>query len=156
MLPPEYPKAAFWGLCSLLFSSMIFPTSCQAERKPLYTRTIQSSIDALYLLAIASSCNMPCLTTTKWSDENNIKFNVSKCKILSVTQKKNPLMNDYFLGSTKLLRVQEEKDLGVTISNNLMCNCHINSITAKANKLLGLLKRTCPLLTGVKVGEHYI
>ena len=87
----------------------------------------------------------------KWSDENNIKFNVSKCKILSVTRKKNPLMSDYFLGSTKLLRVQEEKDLGVTISNNLMWNSHINSITAKANKLLGLLKRTCPLLTDVKV-----
>ena len=67
-----------------------------------------------------------------------------------MTRKKNPLMNDYFLGSTKLLRVQEEKDLGVTISNNRMWNSHINSITAKANKLLGLLKRTCPLLTDVK------
>ena len=32
-----------------------------------------------------------------------------------------------------------------------MWNSHINSITAKANKLLGLLKRTCPLLTDVKV-----
>ena len=30
----------------------------------------------------------------KWSDENNIKFNVSKCKIFFVTRKKNPLMND--------------------------------------------------------------
>ena len=28
---------------------------------------------------------------------------------------------------------------------------HIHTITAKANKLLGLLKRTCPLLYGVSV-----
>ena len=61
------------------------------------------------------------------------------------------LMNDYILGSTKLPRVLEEKDLGVTISNKLMWNSHINWTTAKANKLLGLLKITCPLLTDVKV-----
>ena len=31
--------------------------------------------------------------------------------------RKKPLLQDYLLGSEKLLRVHEEKDLGVVISN---------------------------------------
>ena len=33
--------------------------------------------------------------------------------------RKKPLLQDYLLGSLKLLRVHEEKDLGVVISNKL-------------------------------------
>ncbi|CAB4016590.1 Hypothetical predicted protein, partial [Paramuricea clavata] len=59
-----------------------------------------------------------------WSHDNNIKFNASKCK---------------------------EKDLGVIVTDNLLWDTHIQMITAKANKMLGLLKRTCPLLTDIKI-----
>ena len=45
--------------------------------------------------------------------------------------------------------VSTEKDVGVNIINSLTWNTHIHAITAKANKLLGLLKRTCPLLNDV-------
>ena len=57
----------------------------------------------------------------------------------------------YQLGSTTLSRVEKEKDLGVTMTGNLSWDSHIYEITAKANKLLGLLKRTCPFLTDVSV-----
>ena len=86
-----------------------------------------------------------------WSRDCNIKFNASKCKVLTVTRKKSPVSYDYYLGPEKLLRVQEEKDLGVIISSKLLWESHIHAIIAKANKLLGLLKRTCPLLTDTKV-----
>ncbi|CAB4033653.1 RNA-directed DNA polymerase from mobile element jockey, partial [Paramuricea clavata] len=49
----------------------------------------------------------------------------------------------YHMDSTKLLRVNEEKDLGVIITENLSWESHLTCICAKANKLLGLLKRTC-------------
>ena len=64
---------------------------------------------------------------------------------------KKPLLQDYFLGPEKLRRVREEKDLGVVISDKLTWDSHLHLITAKANKLLGLLKRSCPLLTKVAV-----
>ena len=35
------------------------------------------------------------------------------------------------------------KDLGLLTSSNLSWNSHIDSITARANKVLGLVKRTC-------------
>ena len=92
-----------------------------------------------------------------WSRDCNIKFNASKCKVLTVTRKKSPVSYDYYLGPEKLLRVQEEKDLGVIISSKLLWESHIHAIIAKANKLLGLLKRTCPLLTDTKVrGTLYL
>ena len=86
-----------------------------------------------------------------WSQRKNIRFNESKCKVLTVTRKKTPIAFDHTLDGTALTRVSEEKDLGVIITSTLSWDSHIHTITAKANKLLGLLKRTCPLLTGVSV-----
>jgi hypothetical protein len=57
----------------------------------------------------------------------------------------------YQLGSTTLSRVEKEKELGVTKTRNLSWDFHIYEITAKANKLLSLLKRMCPFLTDVSV-----
>jgi hypothetical protein len=68
-----------------------------------------------------------------------------------VTRKKYPVTYNYHLGSSSLLRVRKEKDLDVIVTDNLLWNSHIQMITAKANKMLGLLKRTCPLLTETKI-----
>ena len=51
----------------------------------------------------------------------------------------------------KLLCVYEEKDLGLVISDRLTWDPHLHLITAKANNLLGLLKRSGPMLTNVAV-----
>ena len=45
----------------------------------------------------------------------------------------------------------EEKDLGVIVNDTLSWEKHVISVATKANKLLGLLKRTCPLLTDLSV-----
>ena len=84
-----------------------------------------------------------------WTRHNNIRFNASKCKALTITRKKSPLDFIYKLDNLELERVSTEKDVGVNITNSLTWNTHIHAITAKANKLLGLLKRTCPLLNDV-------
>ena len=39
--------------------------------------------------------------------------------------------------------VKELKDLGILTNNGLSWNSHIDMITAKANRMLGLMKRTC-------------
>ena len=84
-----------------------------------------------------------------WTRQNNIRFNASKCKALTITRKKSPLNFIYKLDNVELERVSTEKDVGVNITNSLTWNTHIHAIIAKANKLLGLLKRTCPLLNDV-------
>ena len=86
-----------------------------------------------------------------WSLHNNINFNASKCKVLSVMRKKNPVRYDYHLGQVDLQRVNEETDLGVMITSKLTWKTQVLMVSARANKLLGLLRRTCPMLIDVKV-----
>ena len=121
------PEAIFDG------SSPIY-----ADDTKLY-RTICSPTASEYLQESLSNLNT-------WSLENNTK-------VLSVTRKKNPVSFNYHLGTTSLLRVPQEKDLGVIVTYNLKWNSHIQMVTSKANKMLGLLKRTCPLLTKNKIGR---
>ena len=52
----------------------------------------------------------------EWTQVNNINFNASKCKILTVTRKKEPLVHDYTLNNKQLERVTEEKDLEVIVT----------------------------------------
>ncbi|XP_073243955.1 uncharacterized protein [Porites lutea] len=60
-----------------------------------------------------------------WSYVSNMKFNASKCKVLTVTRKKSPVTHEYHLGNTYMKRVLEEKDLGVIISSNLSWDSHV-------------------------------
>ena len=57
----------------------------------------------------------------------------------------------YTLNHAQLECVTIEKDLGVIVNNTLSWEKHVISVAAKANKLLGLLKHTCPLLMDVSV-----
>ncbi|CAB4033496.1 Hypothetical predicted protein [Paramuricea clavata] len=68
--------------------------------------------------------------------QDNITFNASKCKVLSVTRKKDPIIYPYHLGRNDLSRVENKKE---------------NEIVSKANKQLGVLKRTCLSLTNVNI-----
>jgi hypothetical protein len=59
-------------------------------------------------------------------------------------------MYEYTLGTEKLIRVDSEKDLGVVTSAELSWELQVNSVFAKANKMLGILKRTCTQITEVE------
>ena len=81
----------------------------------------------------------------EWTRLWGMRLNVEKCKTVHFGRKN--LREDYFmsdssgskiaLGSSKL-----ERDLGVTVSDDLKWEGHISTIVNKANRLLGLLKRT--------------
>ena len=86
-----------------------------------------------------------------WSTDNNLDFNQSKCKVVTITRKKTPLVYAYHMGSKNLLRVDKEKDLGVDVCANFKWDVHTHTIIGKANRMLGLLRRTCPLLTSNSV-----
>ena len=82
-----------------------------------------------------------------WSKQSNIDFNVSKCKVLTISRRKSQIESKYRLESTELMRVDSEVDLEVTVTSKLSWNQQIILTVSKANKMLRLLRRTCPLLT---------
>lgn len=51
-------------------------------------------------------------------------------------------MNKYEGGYTTLENVKHEKDIGVTIDNNLAFDKHIQTQVNKANQIAGLMRRS--------------
>jgi len=63
---------------------------------------------------------------------------------MNITRSKSPFLSKYTLHGQTLETVKEAKYLGVTISNDLSWNSHINQISTKAGQTLNFLKRNIP------------
>ena len=79
----------------------------------------------------------------EWCANNKMRINASKCKVMRITKKKSPFTYDYHINGAKLNSVSLHRDLGLLTSDVLSWNFHIANITAKANSILDLIKRTC-------------
>ena len=79
----------------------------------------------------------------KWSLDWAMKFNKSKCQALRVSRKKTKIVSQYYLDGQPLECVPYVKDLGVTVCCDMSWSRHIKETVAKANRTLGLVKRTC-------------
>ena len=68
-------------------------------------------------------------------------FNLSKCELVRVTNKKHPLEHCYYLQGEQVKLVPHAKYLGVVIDEHLSFNEHIKMITNKANAVKSFLQR---------------
>ena len=74
-------------------------------------------------------------------------FNASKCEVISVTQKQNPIKSTYTIHGHDLTVNKTGKYLGVTIPDNLTWNSNVDTTFKKANNSLAFLRRnlaSCP------------
>ena len=76
-----------------------------------------------------------------WEQQWLMEFHPGKCQVIRVTRSRMPIKTKYLLHNHQLEIVPSTKYLGVTISQDLSWNKHINNVTSKANKTLGLIKR---------------
>ena len=83
-----------------------------------------------------------------WSEKWGLKLNPAKCKVLTLTLRRAPVVASYVVGGTLLERVQVMRDLGVLLDQKLTFGEHVDYTVRKANRALGLLMRT--LQTGKK------
>ena len=83
-----------------------------------------------------------------WARKWGMRFQPVKCNMMQLTNKRiNKIKASYTLEGTVLENVDSIKYLGVTITNDLKWNTHINNICTKANRTLGFLRRnlfSCP------------
>ena len=61
---------------------------------------------------------------------------------MRIKKSKTPTLCSYNINSTSLNQVHTHKHLGVIPSSDLSWKMHVLTVAAKANKILGLLKRT--------------
>ena len=90
---------------------------------------LQNDIDSIY----------------SWSSSHHLSFNKDKCKYMIFSKKKSsPLLTHppvLLLGNTSLERVHQYKYLGVTITDDLKWESHINIVCGKARRIIGMLYR---------------
>ena len=74
-----------------------------------------------------------------WAEKWEMPFNINKSKILHVGTRNQKF--DYELCGTQIESVQSVKDLGVTVESNLKFSKQCKEAAAKANRMLGFIKR---------------
>ena len=75
-------------------------------------------------------------TVWKWSVKWEMEFNIKKCSVMEFGKSGTRVRGNYKLGNTNLDKKNEERDLGVIITDNLSPEKHVNRITAETYNLL--------------------
>ena len=79
-------------------------------------------------------------SVSTWSDKWQLPFNVTKCKVLHIGST-NPCRR-YKMNGQYLQDVDEEKDLGVLVDNELKFHKQVAAVVKSANSKLGLIKKS--------------
>ena len=83
----------------------------------------------------------------EWVRTWQMEYNVGKCLILTVTNKKTTIKATYTLHDQALTRVDSAKYLGLEFTNSLHWGKHAHAVAAKANRASAFLYRNirdCP------------
>ena len=75
-----------------------------------------------------------------WPESSGL-ISQSKFKFQCITRLKSPVQPTYNINETPLESCDTEKDLGVWVSSNLTSDKQVTEQCAKANKLLGFVRR---------------
>lgn len=78
----------------------------------------------------------------KWCRENHMNLNQNKCYILTFSRKTSNIIYDYKINEFILNRVNQTKDLGITVDSKMSFIPHIDELVSKSLKILGFIKRS--------------
>jgi hypothetical protein len=85
---------------------------------------------------------------SQWCRMLRMNLNETKCGVLKVTRNLKPVQSSYHLNndnsanSTVICKRVVQKDLGVLITADLKWNQQVSAVCAKANRMLGFVKRS--------------
>ena len=96
---------------------------------------------------LQADMNTLCEWVRRWQTE----FNVDKCVVMHVGS--GNIKYQYAMQGRRLSTVETVRDLGVYISSNLKSASHCYEASCKANKMLGLVKRTIKHLSLIHISE---
>ena len=100
----------------------------------LIYRTINNISDTIALQADLSRLH-------EWSTKWQMRFNTEKCHTLQFSLRRKTIDASYHLGDSVLTTVTDYPYLGLTFTNSMSWGKHIDKATARANRILGLIRR---------------
>jgi hypothetical protein len=94
----------------------------------------------------------------KWTDKWLLRFNTGKCKVLHMGYSNQK--TQYFMGGENDRKVLQEtkceKDLGVYVDPSLNFSEHCQKVANKANRLVGIIRRSFRYLDGPMLKQLFI
>ncbi len=88
-------------------------------------------------------------TVSKWFQINKLTLNVKKCNFMIFCNKNKSYPKEeakLLINGTEISQVPHTKILGVIIDDGQNWNYHINQVCKRSVKMLGLLRKVCPLI----------
>lgn len=82
-----------------------------------------------------------------WCKDNKLNLNIGKCKVVTYTRRKSPIVFEYSIDGTALSRSDSMRDLGVIFDTKLSFDKHIQAVTCEAGRLYGFIVRNCKQFT---------
>ena len=82
-----------------------------------------------------------------WERDWQMFFNPLKCEVIRICKKRTQITGSYTIHGHQLATVKSGKYLGVTLTDNLSWNAHVDQATKKTNNSLAFLRRNlynCP------------
>ncbi len=76
-----------------------------------------------------------------WCKENKLQINAEKCKVMTFTRKKFPIIFNYTIDSEPVKRVEENMDLGVIFDKKCTFRSHYEYACNRATTTLKFVKR---------------
>ena len=116
--------------------------ACFADDTKIFRR-IDSTTDAILLQDDLNNLE-------SWSKTSGLMFNEEKCKSISITRRRQPINHPYSIKGKELKDMTAEKDLGIWIASDLTWSKHVSDRCARANKLLGFVKRCSGEISDVR------
>lgn len=77
----------------------------------------------------------------EWCVANRLHFNIDKCNVISLSKISAPIIVNYTLAEQLIMRVEEIRDLGITIDCRFRFVSHIQKTIASARQTIGFIKR---------------
>ena len=98
--------------------------------------------------------NRELVRVDNWLKTKRLSLNVSKTSCIIIYNQKNAL--DIIIRESIFKKVSTVKFLGVTLDENLTFKDHVNKVTSKISKTVGVLRRLhCQLPTNVMVKLYF-
>ena len=116
--------------------------ACFADDTKVFRR-VDSITDAMLLQEDLNNLE-------SWSNSCGLVFNEEECKSLSITRCNEPIIYPYKIKGKQLTSTPTEKDLGIWIASDLTWSKHVLNCCARANKLLGYVKRCSGEISNVR------
>jgi hypothetical protein len=102
-----------------------------------------------------ASINRDLQKLTKWATIWRVTFNIIKTIFMLITKKRLQLNPRILMNNIPLKQVDEERYLGLILNSKMTWNSHVNHLTSKASRQIGLLHKLKTKLPRSALTKYY-